>query len=701
MSIKTLYQTRKAYFKEHWEYEFIPYKNFDYSILENIVYYRQAGRGKNESFNEAWIMFDTETSKKNKDEICENHVCAWTISIRAFDMNLCTLYGHKPTECIECMSLIHESMKGDNTVFYAHNLAYDYFFLRQYMFDKWQYPIKQLNVNSLRPINIQFHRGIILKDSLILAQRSLEKWGSDLMIENTKAVGAWDYDIIRDQDYEFSDDELLYIEHDTLCGVECLDATAKQLKKEVRSMPFTATGIPREELRNISHDNRGRDWFKKQVLTAEQQLFAEECFHGGFTHNNRYTKGELIDMVFTDEQPIICKDFASSYPFAMMCKLPCEKFAPWCREVDTVENILKYSDVNAFMLTLSLTKVRLKDKYNPMPYLQYSKCTDTINAKCDNGRIISADVALINITSIDLSIIDEYYEWDYAECFDIIFAALDYLPRWFTDYIWKLYKEKTELKESDPVNYALSKAKLNSLFGMCAQHPCKMEWVENYEECVYEKADFNFEEQYEKYCKKYTAFLPYQIGVFVTSIAARRLFDLSKCIKPSGCWLYTDTDSIYAYGWDEDKVKAFNDQTKQFMIDRGYGCIEFNNREYWLGIAEDDGEYKEFVGYHAKCYAKRSMSDKLSITVAGVPKRGVITLNDDIRNFKAGTIFDGTLSGKKQHTYFHKEMYIDAKGNETADSINLSPCDYKLNDVCELPIEDLFNEEVLVQTYGE
>lgn len=235
---------------------------------------------------------------------------------------------------------------------------------------------------------------------------------------------------------------------------------------------------------------------------------------------------------------------------------------------------------------------------------------------------------------------------------------------------------------------------------MCAQHPCREDWIENYETAEFKRAAFDFDEAYEKYCKKQTSFLPYQIGVFVTSIAARRLFDLSKCIRSDGCWLYTDTDSIYAYGWDETKVEAFNNETKQFMIDRGYGCVECNGKQYWLGIADDDGEYTEFIGIHAKCYAKRSVKGDLSITVAGVPKKnGSKVLNNDITNFKPGLIFPGKVTGKKQHTYFHHEMYVDDNGNETADSINLSACDYLLNDVCKIPIDQLLNDEVVVQTY--
>ena len=40
---------------------------------------------------------------------------------------------------------------------------------------------------------IEFDNGVILRDSLILAQRKLEKWCIDLDVEHKKAVGLWDY----------------------------------------------------------------------------------------------------------------------------------------------------------------------------------------------------------------------------------------------------------------------------------------------------------------------------------------------------------------------------------------------------------------------------------------------------------------------------------------------------------------------------
>ena len=112
----------------------------------------------------------------------------------------------------------------------------------------------------------------MIKDSLILAQRKLEKWANDLDVEHKKAVGSWDYDKFRNQDTPLSTEELHYIECDTLAGVECLDKTMEALHKRIYSIPLTATGIPREQTRVRGKKYHARDWFLQQALTYDQYI---------------------------------------------------------------------------------------------------------------------------------------------------------------------------------------------------------------------------------------------------------------------------------------------------------------------------------------------------------------------------------------------------------------------------------------------
>ena len=659
--------------------------DFDYSILGKIMYTKKPLK-EPVLVNDCIIMLDTETSKKEPNTVCENYVVAWTISIRAFHQNICTLYGNRPSECIDCISRIMSAMPGNITYMYIYNLSYDWVFLRKFLIREYDIPKKQLNTKSHYPIYIEFENGLILRDALCLAQRKLEKWAKDLGVEHQKAVGKWDYDALRGQDHIFTEDELTYIENDTLAGVECLDVMQETLRKQIYNMPWTATGIPREEVQKRGKEHIAHDDFTRKALDYIQQEQMQHVFHGGYTHGNRYYYNETI------RGQIDCYDFASSYPYVMLSeKFPAEKFTPMPDK--DMDSILRDQE-NAYYFLLIGVGVELADHLQPMPALQFSKCIRTINPITDNGRILSADYVEIWLTEVDLAVIRNQYTFDKHICTNVYAAYKDYLPRWFTDYVFNLFIEKTKLKGADPVQYAISKAKLNSLYGMTVQKPVPVTLVEDYDTGEYSVKETDPEEEYNRYVKKRKNVLNYQIGVWVTAYAFRNLFELGSCCSE---WIYSDTDSCYGIGWDPDRIRAYNDKCMTKLLQNGYGCVEHNGRAYWLGIAEFDGSYTEFRIMGAKRYCGRSSDDgQIHITVAGVPKIGYQALQDDIGNFRTGMIFPGTMTGKKTHTYFYKEDIEIRNGIEYGDSIDLSPCDYLLSGVT---WEDIHTEEVKVPFY--
>lgn len=690
-----LVKIRKEWFRSEWQYQMCEWLKFDYSVFRKILYFNRNGRGSNTSVSDCIIMADTETSKKIAGTVCENHVCAWTISIRAFDMNICTLYGRKPSHMVKCIKKIVSCLSGVETIIYFHNLAYDWVFLRAYLMDAFGFPEKQLNTKPHYPIYIKFGE-ITLKDSLILAQRSLDKWAKDMNVEHQKAVGKWDYDLIRNQDWEFTPDELEYIEHDTLAGVECIQALMNQLNKNIATLPYTATGIPREAVRKLGKSHNARKEFLNMALTFEQYQVAELVYHGGYTHANRFLAGR------TQLGKIDCYDFASSYPFCMLAyKFPMQAFKPILAESMSVNDILETADRYAYMFRFIARKIELKDYYAPMPALQFSKCLHSINAITDNGRVLQAEYVEIYLNEIDMEVIAEQYRAEFMICVDVERSYKQYLPRWFTDYTFSLFRDKTMLKGAgDPVAYAIAKATLNSLYGMCCQKNIKEDIVEDYLTGDYSiAADQDARKIYDDYINKHGTILLYSWGSWVTSYATRNLFELGKCCEK---WIYSDTDSCYGQGWNIQKLEAYNDNCKQLLRENGYGCVYHNDREYWLGIAEHDGTYTEFKALHAKCYCGRSENDgKLHITVAGVPKKGAECLNDDINNFAIGTVFPGVKTGKQTHTYIFKEPYIDKYGNETADSIDLSPCDYLVGGIEKAFFDAFFQQDVYIQTYED
>ena len=689
MTVKELRQKNAEYYRG--KYQLIRWDKYKYRKLHNIMYIRRAGRADNDTYSDCIIMADTETSKGDQKGIAENHVCAFTLSVRAYHQNIVTLYGSKPSDFASMLQKLKTYLQGDKLIIYFHNLAYDWVFLRKFLFEVFGTPIKLLATKSHYPIYIAFANGIILKDSLILAQRSLERWAKDLDVEHQKAVGKWDYLKVRDQDNaDFSPDELEYIEHDTLAGVECIDKLMMQLNKRIYSMPYTATGIPREEARKRGKSNRARDDFLRLVpedYHTQEKL--EAVYHGGYTHANRHYLGLTIN------DDIYALDFTSSYPYCMLSfKYPMTVFRPFknCK----VSDILDSADKYAFIFKLILINVQLKSDNIAMPSLQYSKCIKDINACVDNGRVLCANYIEIYMNEIDLQVIKSQYTATASACIDVEYAEKDYLPRWYTDYVFECFKDKTMLKGGDPVAYALAKAKVNSLYGMMVQKPCKEDIEENYITGKYTIASGNYEDLYNKYIKNRNSILSYAWGCYVTSYAFYNLFQLGACC---GMWLYSDTDSCYGKDWDMEKVKAYNEGCKEKLKANGYGAVIRDNKEYWLGVVDLE-KHDQFKTVGAKRYVVRDGAD-LKLTVAGVPKKkGALCLNNDIENFCEGFIFSGEKTGKQTHTYFFTEdIHTDSRGNEIGDSIDLSPCDYLLSSVEKIDWEELFEEDVELQIY--
>lgn len=704
MTLQEIERRRRSYFDRFLPYRLQFYTEFDYGFLNHCVFKKRPVHGEDDTVNDVFIMGDTETSKKpdiwkvvetagNRTEVHEDHVVAWTISIRTLGRNIVTLWGRTPSQMMDCINRIRSCLAGNRTIIYFHNLAYDYVFLRKFFFRDFGLPVSTLNTKPHYPILIEFEDGLTLKDSLILAQRSIEKWAKDLNVLHQKAVGKWDYDKLRSQHEIFSADELEYIEHDTLAGVECLDALRIALKKDVHSMPFTATGIPREDVRKKGRPFNANQFFRRRVCTFEQYMQLEQVYHGGFTHANRHEIGFI-------HAAASCRDFASSYPFTLLSeKYPMGSFTPLSNK--KISFILENADNYAFMFKLHLLRPRLKDGLTPMPALQFSKCTKIVNAVVDNGRVLSAEYCEIYLNEVDLDIIDRQYEFDGHVCTHVYASEKDYLPRWLTDYIFSLYEDKTRLKGGDPVLYALAKSKLNSVYGMCVQKNVRQEIVEDYATGDYVVNDDKTpEDLYKEFCERRKNVLLYQWGVWCTSYAMHNLFDLGDCV--SGIWLYSDTDSVYATEWDDEKVAEYNRKAQEKLKANGYGPVLHNGREYWLGAAEPDAVYTDFVTLGSKRYCGRGSDGQLHITVAGVPKKGARCLQDDIRNFKRGFVFDGETTGKLMHYYIYKdEITIDAEGNETGDSIDLNPCSYLLDQAGLMTWDELLTDEILIEYYEE
>lgn len=309
----SLYFSRRPYYRCYVD-------DFDPGFCQYVPVDQARGKNKRR-LNELFIMFDTESSKSFPDETRiingvetykenPNYIVAWSCCISVYGYPIVTLWGDRPEQIAPALTRIHNSLKGNYTIIHVHNLAWDWQFCRKFMIEAWGEPVEQLNTKPHYPINIMFSNGIALRDSLILSQRSIERWAKDLNAEHQKAVGKWDYNRIRHQGEALTEDELTYIEYDVLAGVECLDILRKQLKCTYASFPYTQTGIVRSAARAASKPfqahTKVRGWYKDSF---EVYKLMEKIYHGGYTHANRHNVGWTMD------GDIKAYDFSSSYPF--------------------------------------------------------------------------------------------------------------------------------------------------------------------------------------------------------------------------------------------------------------------------------------------------------------------------------------------------------------------------------------------------
>lgn len=651
-----------------------------YSIkdLGNIEYHYDFR--KRETSANLIICGDTETSREaaSADPV-ENYIVAWSICVFNYVNNRKLVYwGNKPTSIIDFITKLKKDIDGAISI-YFHNLNYDYTFLRLFAFEKWGFPEYQLATKPHKPLIIEWkNAGIRFKDSLILAQRSLERWALDLNAEHKKAVGFWDYQKIRTQKEQFTSEELQYIANDVIAQAECLNILRESLNIHAAcDLPITSTSIIRNEARKRSRGSvrAGRvKWyhkFKELAPPFNVYLMLERGYHGGYVHANRYAIGDMFEGV-------IGYDFASSYPFLILSeKMPMERFTEFPEA--TPESILKLKDNFAFIFDVLIYDFELKEGIE-MPYLQRSKITRwTDDYIMDNGRVISGTLAQITYTEIDLELFCSLYNYRMIAIKNCYRAAKAYLPDWLRGYVFELFKEKTMQKNGDPVLYALAKSRLNGVYGMCVEKQIRTEFTEDYSTGEYfakypddpEAALMN------KYNSR-NSFLVYQWGVWICAAAVRNLYELGRCC---GVWLYSDTDSVKGLEWDKEAVNAYNEKCKNKLRAAGFpDPVIYNGREYWLGVAEYDGFYSEFIAMGSKRYVVRE-NGVLKITVAGVPKAGAACLHNNIFEFQEGKVFDGKTSGKKLLTYFLGDQIREKDGILYGNSIDLTECDYLLSSV--------------------
>lgn len=476
---------------------------------------------------------------------------------------------------------------------FVHNLAYEFQFLRNIFNMKNVFARK-----SRKPIKFELEDfNIEFRCSYMMSNCSLEKLADVYKLDVKKLVGNLDYSLMRNSKTELTEKELAYCENDCLVVYKYIE---KELEtyETMKSLPLTSTGHVRKELKNkIEKDYSYINKVRRSVnVDGHVYNLLIDAFAGGYTHANWIYADEVIKNVNS-------YDFTSSYPYVMLTeKYPASEF----RKIG-VTKIEQMKSCFAYIVHVKFTNIKCKYYNN---FISQSKCKKIYKGRYDNGRVIGAEELEIVLTDVDLKFIFETYEFESYEFLECYYSIYDYLPKQFLEFILEKYINKTKFKnvEGKEVEYALEKAKFNSLYGMTVTNNIKDEVIFENDNGWSEKAISNekIQELLEK--EKKLGFLSFSYGVWVTAYARYNL--LSNLIKLDEYVIYADTDSLKLRdGFDIEVINNYNKSviekikkvSNELEIDINKFCpIDSKGIKHELGVFDHDAFYKEFITQRCK-----------------------------------------------------------------------------------------------------
>lgn len=527
----------------------------------------------------------------------------------------------------------------ERLVVYVHNLSFEFQFLSGILEFS---PEDVFAVDHRKVLKATYDGWLEFRCSYLQTNMSLRAFCEKMGVKNYKL--KMDYNKRRYWYTELSPKEMAYCLNDVRGLVEAIQKEMDRDGDNLYTIPLTSTGYARRDAKKAMR-TVSRNYIQNQVPSYRLYELLHDAFRGGNTHASRYYSNQLL-------KDVKSADRSSSYPDVICNKrYPVSKFIFMDDPTqDQIEEKIFKKD-KAVLIRCTLIDVELKDDLIPVPYIPISKCKGILKGVYDNGRILKAKVLYnIALTDLDYRIIKEQYNFIMIPI-EAAYARYGKLPPAYIDTVIQYYQNKTDLKnkpsddEHDADFYELLYNKyknlLNSLFGLMAQNPVKIDikYVDELE-LFADDPEADPEEILEKNNKK--AFLLYQWGVWVCSWGRYELERGITEILYSGTadFVYCDTDSCKYLGdidWEviNQDIRKTSEKNNTFATDP-------NGVKHYMGIWEDDGLYPEFKTMGAKKYAYSDQKGKLHITIAGVNKRiGAIELEraGGIKAMQEGFVF--------------------------------------------------------------
>lgn len=631
--------------------------NFDYRKLMGFDILDNPKKDEPDYIVNSVNCFDIEAT--NLDEYEQAVMYAWKIAIDEKYI----IGGRTWEDFTYFINKVDETVPdGMLYVIYVHNLSYEF---------NWLHSVLDLHgedifaVDKRKVLKFTYKNKIVFRCSYLWSNLSLKSLTAKYNVKHKKLSGdEYDYSKRRFWFTELSEQEEEYQIHDVLGVVESLKTAMRLDGDTLVTIPATSTGYPRRDVRESLYDNKKMYGYIHRLLPAsyDQYKLLRAAFRGGNTHANRYVVGDMRnDMRIETLENIKSVDMASCYPAVLLNeKYPGAQFKEILKcEQCNIDDQIRAN--RAVIMHVTFYDLTLRNPMYPCPYISYDRCTDipmyetTVNgeiyniegARCDNGRVMQADVCSLALTDIDYTIINKQYTYTKMEVHKAYSAPYKKLPEEFKRVVRKYFADKTLLKGETgekAILYSKSKALLNALFGMCAMDAVKediiydivdderlehdfrtksekifAEWEKSHPDAdpvtfrkmLLEIRDKVFQGIFAEYLtprSRKHGFLPYQWGVYCTAHARKYLQDGIDYVYEHTDYLkgvyfvYCDTDSIY-YKDDLDVIHwdNINAERRQKAINNGGMAVDRKGKKYYLGIYEQELGVKIKGTNHIKC----------------------------------------------------------------------------------------------------
>lgn len=629
--------------------------------------------------------FDIEASKNPLADNSYMYVWQWAIE------HIGVVMGRTWQEYLELQEYLESKCKemGVKLCVYVHNLSYE-----------WQYLRGVINAQDIEEVMCVDSRKVLkfrcghleYRCSYMLSNLSLYAWTKQMRVEHSKLKGDLDYSVVRYPGTQLTAKELRYCVNDVAGVVEAVRVELKEFGNTLSTIPMTATGYPRADMRKIAEDttNGYRGLLTQMVVDEDLYIHLRNAFAGGYVHASRWYAGTVLTNVES-------YDRSSSYPDVMVnCKYPMGRAHKIARaggiNEDDVARLL--DEGKSFVLRLSFEGLRLADESDPAPYISYSKIEESkhrdssAGIMCDNGRVMSAPSCTTTVTDVDLRVILKHYDYDSVTFVSGYWWRSAYLPNPVRVTVKNYYTDKTELKgvEGKEVYYAKRKAMLNSLYGMMAQDPAKETIV--YEGGEYKEEQKTLKKRLSDNQAKKRLYKTYVWAPWVTAHARAELYIAIEAVGDR--YVYSDTDSVKALPNNAD-WGAINKRLQDRSTANGAFAIDPKGNMHYMGVFEKEYTAVKFLTLGCKRYIYDLMEHKTlkrgekskrlypvtHITIAGVPKSAAKWLSDKGLAYKVkeGFVFPTGQGGTRIHYDDNPAHWETINGNRVYITPSATVCE--------------------------